>query len=130
MIDVLKLQISLITQILIREIQEIDDQNMQKIVTDVIEGKKRTRRRNGGATLDDSESEDEEEENARRRRKMYKRARTVDGHLAALGESLGHPIFGRRNFLNLLQKKTKKLLHLLMDTNMTFRILLNMTLRT
>ena len=68
--------------------QAIEDADVEKVVKDVVDGKKRTRRRNGAATLDDSESEDEDAENERRRRRMYKRARTGDGHLAELGEPL------------------------------------------
>lgn len=118
--------ISLIIDILVREAQEKEDQNLHKIVTDVIEGKKRTRRRNGATTLDDSESEDdEEEENARRRRRMYKRARTGDGHLAALGTYLEYHIAIK--FSLSLQRKMRSLLPLLMGTSTICKILLNMT---
>lgn len=66
-----------------REHKEQDDAQREKLVKDVIEGKKRVKRR--GIDVDSDESGSEDEDADRRRRKSIKKPRFGDGKLEGIG---------------------------------------------
>lgn len=69
----------------------MDDQALEKLHQDAIEGKLRHKRRAGGLNLDDdSDDEDGEDEQAKRIRRQMAKKRRIDGdNLEELGEC--HP---------------------------------------
>src|SRR5262245_25438270 len=77
----------LVYRIIHREHLEQDDQEVEKLHKDVIEGKLRIKRRNRGIGLDDSDEDDEDDDAARSIRKQMNKKRKIDGdNLDALGQ--------------------------------------------
>lgn len=62
----------------VREHQELDDAELERIHRDAVSGNLRAKRRDRGIGFEDSDSDDEDDENARRRKKIAKKRR-LDG---------------------------------------------------
>lgn len=72
----------------IREHQEQDDAELERIHRDAVSGNLRAKRRDRGIGFEDSDSDDEDDENARRRKKIAKKRRLDGGDsLDQLGKS-------------------------------------------
>jgi mediator of replication checkpoint protein 1 len=69
-----------------REHLEEEDEKLQKLHQDAIEGKYRTKRRDRGVGFDESDSEGEDDTNRRIRQKIAKKRRINDDTLDALGK--------------------------------------------
>ncbi|KII95919.1 hypothetical protein PLICRDRAFT_694035 [Plicaturopsis crispa FD-325 SS-3] len=71
----------------VREHEELDDQELEKLHRAAIEGQFRVKRRDRGVGFDDDEDEDEDAADRARRRKMNKRRRIDGDNLEELGNS-------------------------------------------
>ncbi|KIK91696.1 hypothetical protein PAXRUDRAFT_830609 [Paxillus rubicundulus Ve08.2h10] len=71
-----------------REHEEEDDQQVQKLHQDAIEGRLRMKRRDRGVGFQDDSDDDEDDDEARRiRQRMYKKRKIEDDDLEALGQN-------------------------------------------
>lgn len=76
----------------------MDDQALQKLHQDAIEGKMRHKRRAGGLNVDDDSSDEDEDEQAKRIRRKIAKKRKIDGdNLEELGECYSYIRFDCRS---------------------------------
>lgn len=72
-----------------REHQELDDQALEKLHTDAIQGKFRSKRRDRGVGFDSDDDEDEDEDTRDLRRRMNRKKRKIeDDSLDQLGKTV------------------------------------------